>query len=53
MAKPSNSRLTRVAIIIAVLGALIWIVALVGISISSKQTSEKTPDPVATGANPG
>ena len=50
MAKPSNSRLARAAVIIGVLAALLWLVSFVGISLSSKQTKEKTPEPIGAPA---
>ncbi|MCC2981060.1 hypothetical protein [Sphingomonas sp. IC4-52] len=53
MARPSNSRLARAAIIIVALGALLWIVSFVGISLSGKQTKDKTPEPIGAPANPG
>jgi cytoskeletal protein RodZ len=51
MARPSNSRLVRVMIVILVIGALIWIVAFTGINLSSKNSMEKSPTAVPSGAN--
>lgn len=44
MPRPSNARLARAAIIVVALGALMWIVALLGISFSNKETKERTPE---------
>jgi hypothetical protein len=39
--RPPNSRLARVAVIVFVLAALIWLVSFVGINLSGKQTSDR------------
>lgn len=53
MPRPSNTRLARAAIIVVALGALMWIVALLGISLSNKETKERTPDMQAAPAGQG
>ncbi len=51
MDRPPSSRLARVAVIVLVLAALIWLVSFVGINLSGKQTSDRAPPRVATGEN--
>ncbi len=44
--------MARVAVIVGVLAALLWLVSFVGVSLSSKQTKDKTPEPIGAPAAP-
>lgn len=52
MARPSNSRLARAAIIVGALAALLWLVSFIGVSLSSKETKEETPERIGSPAVP-
>lgn len=53
MARPSNSRLARVAIIVGVLAALLWLVSFIGISLGGKEIKEESPGRIGDPAVPG